>query len=75
MANTKGTMTIRCKGCKKKLFKYKKIGRGWLIRMHKSKIKSDHAEYRDGYVFCSCGKKFGRDDGDYIKVYGKYKFE
>ena len=75
MSKPTKTMVIRCKGCKNKLFKYHKIGKGNLIRMYKSKIKEDNAIYREGYVYCPCGKKFGRDDGDYIKVYGSYKYE
>ncbi|HMA62715.1 MAG TPA: hypothetical protein VKP78_08715 [bacterium] len=75
MARPLKTMTIRCDGCKNKLFKYHKVGKGNLIKMYKSKIKNDNAIYKNGYVFCSCGKKFGRDEGNYIKVYGTYKFE
>lgn len=74
MSETK-TMTLKCKGCKKKLFKYKKIGKGKLIKMYKTKIRADNAIHKNGYVYCSCGKSFGRETKNYIKVYGKFKFE
>ena len=61
-------MTIRCSKCKSKIFKYKKIGKGKIIRCWKDRIKEDYS-VKDGlYVRCKCGNLIGIDTGAYIKM-------
>lgn len=75
MAHNETIMVIRCEGCKKKLFKYYKKGKGSLLRMYKSRIWEDNSVHKGGYLYCQCGRRVGKDMGKYIKVYGDYRFD
>lgn len=62
-------LTIKCAKCKTKLFKYRKIGKGKVLKCHKSRIKRNYQievvvdEYR-----CPCGNVIGVDEGSAIKM-------
>ncbi|HDM79229.1 MAG TPA: hypothetical protein ENG51_22615 [Deltaproteobacteria bacterium] len=62
-------LVLRCAACKKKLWRYDKIGPGKVLRCHKSRIdKFYHAYEKDGRIFCSCGRSIGIDMGSYYKM-------
>ncbi len=61
-------LTIKCAGCKQKLFKYHKIGKGSVLRCHKDRIQRDY-DYavRAGKLVCGgCGSEIGQDKGSYF---------
>ncbi|WP_320171829.1 hypothetical protein [Maridesulfovibrio sp.] len=59
-------LILKCAACRRKLWKYYKIGQGEVHRCHKSRIKKIwNAQERDGKVYCPCGKSFGIDRGSY----------
>lgn len=62
-------LIIRCSGCKSKLFRYDKIGKGEVLRCHKDRIKKtycyEQTEYR---LLCCCGKEIGIDKGRFFKM-------
>lgn len=62
-------LTIKCAKCKMKLFKYRKIGKGKVIRCHKSRImKLYHIKEEDYEYSCPCKNVIGKDEGGYIKM-------
>ncbi len=66
-------LIIRCARCKKKLWKYKKIGKGEVLRCHKDRIVKFYAGIeKDKKIFCpDCGTKIGIDKGSFYKMIGK----
>ena len=61
-------ITIKCAKCKKKIFKYKKIGKGRLWHCWKDRIIEDYS-VRDGIkIKCQCGNSIGIDEGKWIKM-------
>lgn len=65
-------LTIRCAGCKKKLFKYYKIGPGEVLRCHKSRITKIYGfKEQEGKIYCSCGQVIGLDKGKFYKMVAK----
>jgi hypothetical protein len=65
-------LVIRCAACKRKLWKYDKIGKGEVLRCHKSRITRIY-DFRDvdDQVMCLCGKVVGIDKGTFIKMNGR----
>ena len=62
-------LTLKCAACRKKLWKYEKIGQGEVLRCHKSRIATVYAmEERDGKIHCPCGNVVGIDKGSFIKM-------
>ncbi len=62
-------LVIRCAACRKKLWRYDKIGPGHVLRCHKDRIRKVYAaEVRDGRIFCPCGKDIGIDKGGFYKM-------
>jgi hypothetical protein len=62
-------LTIKCAACKRKLWKYEKIGQGQVLRCYKERITRHYATRQEGAdVLCLCGKRIGIDEGDYIKM-------
>jgi len=60
--------TIRCAKCKQKIFKYKKIGKGKLLRCWYEKIIEDYS-IRDGNTIkCACGNVIGSADHKKVKM-------
>jgi len=65
-------LVIRCAACKKKLWRYDKVGPGEVLRCHKTRIAQKYVfELRDGKVRCDCGKEIGIDKGSFIKMISK----
>jgi len=68
-------LTIRCAGCKRKLWKYDKIGHGEVLRCHKARItKVYDIELIDSEgekLVCHCGKEIGIDKGSNYKMVKK----
>ena len=62
-------LTIKCAGCKSKLWKYEKIGQGEVLRCHKDRItKMFHVLKHNGRVSCPCGKDVAIDMGSFYKM-------
>jgi len=62
-------LTIKCAGCKRKLWKYEKIGSGEVIKCYKKRIpKIYDAKFEGKVVVCPCGKIIGTDKGSFIKM-------
>jgi len=65
-------LTIKCAACKKKLWKYEKIGSGEVLRCHKKRItKMYEIVSGEKKIKCLCGKDIGIDKGNYYKMIGK----
>ncbi|MFO7817186.1 MAG: hypothetical protein ACQES5_06435 [Thermodesulfobacteriota bacterium] len=65
-------LTIKCSGCKRKLFKYRKIGPGEVLRCHKSRIdKWLEAQAKNRELICPCGRVVGLDKGGHYKMIRK----
>ncbi|ADP85418.1 hypothetical protein [Nitratidesulfovibrio vulgaris] len=57
-------LVVRCAACRRKLFRYRKIGKGEVLRCHKERImRLFEAEERDGRLWCPCGRAVGVDMG------------
>ncbi|MBC7194403.1 MAG: hypothetical protein H5U37_01915 [Caldisericia bacterium] len=62
-------LTLRCSKCKKKLFKYEKIGEGRLLHLWKNRIKEVyHINKLEDKYFCECGNLIGIDNKIYIRL-------
>lgn len=63
-------LTIRCARCKTKLFKYEKLGKGHVLRCHKSRIARsfDVAQEGDRLLCPKCGETVGLDKGGYYSM-------
>jgi len=65
-------LVVRCAGCKRKLFKYYKVGPGEVLRCHKKRItKIFDLEVRANKLYCPCGKVIGIDKGSFYKMIAK----
>ncbi len=61
-------ITIKCAKCKRKIFKYLKIGKGKLWHCWHNRIMEDYG-FRDGNeVRCQCGNLIGINEGKWIKL-------
>lgn len=65
-------LTIKCAACKRKLWKYDKIGHGAVLRCHKDRITRHYETKQAGHkVQCLCGRDIGIDKGSHIKMISK----
>ncbi len=66
-------LTLRCSSCKKKLWRYKKIGPGEVLRCHKERISKefDNCTLKGHKIYCLCGKEVGIDKGTFFKMIAK----
>jgi hypothetical protein len=65
-------LVIKCAACKRKLWKYDKIGQGEVLRCHKDRMTRIYEVQQEGdKIKCLCGKDIGTDRGSYIKMIGK----
>lgn len=65
-------LVLRCAACRRKLWRYDKLGPGEVLRCHKGRIDKFYNFFeRNGRVFCSCGKDIGIDRGGYFKMIAK----
>jgi DNA-directed RNA polymerase subunit RPC12/RpoP len=61
-------ITIKCARCKRKLFKYEKIGKGRVLKCFKSRIVKYYPAYDFGNLRCECGQVIGTDQIEWIKL-------
>ena len=63
-------LVLRCAACRKKLWRYDKIGKGEVLRCHKERIDRDYGNCstHGGKIWCSCGNSIGIDKGSYYKM-------
>lgn len=65
-------LIIRCGACKKKLWRYDKIGQGEVLRCHKVRItKLYSSQIKGDRIHCPCGKRIGIDKGRFYKMIAK----
>ena len=65
-------LLIRCAACKRKLWKYDKIGQGEVLRCYKDRIERQYDfQLEATKVKCLCGKEIGLDKEDHIKMIAK----
>jgi hypothetical protein len=65
-------LTIKCSGCKRKLWKYRKAGPGAVLRCHKQRIsRAFDYRVREGKVLCACGQVVGIDKGAHFRMIDK----
>ncbi len=69
-------LTIKCAACRRKMWKYQKLGQGEVLRCHKERIfKMYEMHERDGKIYCLCGKVVGIDKGSfYSMVRGSFTY-
>lgn len=61
-------LMLRCARCRKKLFKYLKVGKGRVLRCYKKRIIHDQTVRNGKDVQCPCGNAIGKDVGAWIKM-------
>jgi len=61
-------LVIKCAKCKRKLFKYKKIGGGRLLHLWPDRIIEDHSIHDGLEIRCQCGNLIGVDERKFIKM-------
>lgn len=62
-------LTIHCAACRKKLWKYDKIGHGHVVRCHKDRITKWFETETIGHkIHCRCGKEIGIDKGSHYRM-------
>lgn len=65
-------LVLRCADCRRKLWRYRKIGPGEVLRCHRDRIeKTWYLKEKDGKVWCQCGNTLGIDKGRFIKMIKK----
>ena len=65
-------LTLKCAACKRKLWKYDKVGSGEVLRCHKGWIRKTYNIKEQGNrIQCVCGRDIGIDKGDYYKMIAK----
>lgn len=66
-------LVLKCSSCRKKLWRYDKIGKGEVLRCHKHRIDKDYGNISadENRIRCSCGKDIGIDKGTYYKMLAK----
>ncbi len=64
-----GMLVIKCAACRRKLWKYFKVGKGEVLRCHKDRITRQYdVEEHDGKVWCLCGNPVGIDKGGHFSM-------
>ena len=61
-------IVIRCAQCNRKVFKYRKVGKGKVLHCWKDRITHDNSVREDMTVKCPCGAVIGVDEGKGIKM-------
>jgi len=59
---------IKCARCKRKIFKYEKVGKGRIWHCWENRIKEDHSIHNGEKIRCSCGNLIGIVEGKWIKM-------
>jgi hypothetical protein len=61
-------LTIRCAKCKRKIFRYFKLGKGRVLHCWKNHIEKDCSTREGNRVLCKCGNLIGIEQDKYIKM-------
>ena len=62
-------LVMKCAACKRKIWRYDKVGPGEVLRCHKDRIVKFFGAQKHGHTIqCLCGKAIGIDKGSYIKM-------
>ena len=61
-------LTIKCAKCKRKIFRYVKIGKGRLWHCWKDRIIEDLSIHEGNNIMCTCGNTIGIDEEKWIKL-------
>ena len=61
-------LTVKCSECNAKIFKYKKIGKGRLLRCWKERIIRDYSVIEGNKIKCRCGNLIGIANGKCVKM-------
>lgn len=65
-------LLLKCSACRRKLWKYYKIGQGEVLRCHKERIRKIFVYNEDeNKIKCVCGNVLGIDKGSFIKMIAK----
>ncbi|MBF0587491.1 MAG: hypothetical protein HQL53_00035 [Magnetococcales bacterium] len=65
-------LMIKCAGCKRKLWKYQKLGKGEVHRCHKARMDRIYeAVEQEGHIACRCGQVIGLDKGSHYRMIRK----
>ena len=65
-------LILKCSACRKKIWRYDKIGQGEVLRCHKDRIeKVFQFSSTAGKIYCGCGKELGIDKGTFYKMIAK----
>ena len=68
-------LVVKCARCRKKLWKYFKIGSGEVLRCHKERIKKEFmsidAMRKEHKLVCKCGNIIALDKGTYYSMVKK----
>ncbi|MCK4365554.1 MAG: hypothetical protein KAW45_05860 [Thermoplasmatales archaeon] len=59
---------IKCARCKRKIFRYVKIGKGKLWHCWKDRIVEDLSVHDGKNIKCNCGNLIGFDEEKWIKL-------
>ena len=60
--------TIKCVKCKSKIFKYRKIGKGRVLRCWFGRIEEDYSVRENDLVKCRCGNHIGTADNLKVRM-------
>jgi hypothetical protein len=61
-------LIIKCAKCKRKIFRYVKIGKGKLWHCWKGRIIEDFSIHDGKNILCICGNLIGIDEEKWIKL-------
>jgi hypothetical protein len=61
-------LVLKCAKCRRKLYKYLKVGKGRLLHCWKGRIDEDNTKKHGDIVKCPCGNVIGIDKGKFIKL-------
>ena len=62
-------LTIKCSACKSKIFKYKKVSKGRILKCYKERIMRDYSKHESDKIKCKmCGKVIGINKGNLIRM-------
>lgn len=65
-------LILKCAACRRKLWRYDKIGPGEVLRCHKARIQKMYNSQMNGQkIQCRCGKDIGIDKGTFYKMIAK----
>jgi len=61
-------LTIKCVKCKRKIFRYFKLGKGRVLHCWTNRIEKDYSTREGNRVLCKCGNLIGLEQDKCIKM-------